>query len=204
MLSIKSFYRTCLEIKWYIFASLFLFVAGYFIGAGWDGLQGFIESQMEAIKELSAMANESDNKSLSYFTLIFYNNVLKSIFMMFAGIVFGLFPIFFLVVNGMVIGYLIQTFVAVDADVWSIVVRGLLPHGILEVFAILVAAAFGMRFGVLAIQRMMPSYRARSNGLTIGLWAKKTGAAAVWIAVMLLIAAIIESTITLWLMSNVS
>ena len=133
---------------------------------------------------------------------IFYNNVLKSVFMMFAGIVFAVLPVFFLVVNGMVIGFLFKVLSMANQDMVSFVVKGLLPHGIIEIPAILIAAAFGLRFGVLAIQRMIPSYRMRPDAMTFKLWSKKTWNGALWVTVMLFIGAIIESTITLWLVSG--
>ncbi|MDK8184210.1 stage II sporulation protein M [Paenibacillus sp. UMB4589-SE434] len=202
MLSLRSFCATLNEIKWYIALACVLFVGGYFIGHGWSGLETFLKQQLEGIGQIKDSLSNSSNKELSFFVFIFYNNALKAIFIMFAGIAFGLLPLGFLIINGMVIGFLIRVMSENNVDLLTVVVRGLLPHGILEIPAILIAAAFGMRFGVLVLQRMSKRYRSNTANPTIGMWTKKTAAGAVWITLVLLVAAIIESTITFWLMSG--
>ncbi|MGZ9587270.1 stage II sporulation protein M [Paenibacillus marinisediminis] len=202
MLSFKSFLRTCGEIKWYIVVSALLLIGGYFIGNTSESLQQFLTEQLKGIEQLAAQASNSDNQELSFFITIFYRNLMVAVFMMFAGVVFALFPIVTLVLNGMILGFLIKMVTASGADLSTVVVRGLLPHGVLEMTAVVIAAAYGLRYGVLAIQRMSPQYRSRPDSISLQMWAKKTGAGAVWIAVMLLVAAIIESTITLWLVTN--
>lgn len=201
MLSFKAFLRSLIEIKWYIFASALLMIAGYAIGYQSNTLEQFLMGQLEALKELQQQASQSSNQELSFFITIFYNNAIKSVLIMFAGIIGGIIPAAFLLINGMVIGLLMRIMSEAGVDMTSLVVKGLLPHGILEIPAIIIAAAFGLRFGILVFQRMSSQYRSNPLNLTIGLWSKKTAAAAVWITFILLIAAIIESTITFWLLS---
>ncbi|WP_195576713.1 stage II sporulation protein M [Paenibacillus sp. 1001270B_150601_E10] len=201
MLSFKAFIRSLMEIKWYIVASALLMVVGYIIGNRSTALEEFLMGQLEALKQLQQQMAQSPNQELSFFITIFYNNAIKSVLIMFAGIIGGIIPAAFLVINGMVLGLLLRIMSAAGVDITTVVVKGLLPHGILEIPAIIIAAAFGLRFGILIFQRMSAQYRSNPLNLTIGLWSKKTAAAAVWITFILLIAAIIESTITFWLMS---
>ncbi|MNF03889.1 hypothetical protein D3C80_2032940 [compost metagenome] len=80
---------------------------------------------------------------------------------------------------------------------FQLIVKGLLPHGIIEIPAIIIACAFGLRFGGKVIQSMSGRVRGSS-------WAefmRQTVTASVWIVILLLLAAIIESTITLALLS---
>jgi len=202
-MNFKTFARTCGAIKWYIAVALLLFVGGYILGNRSESFETFILSQLEGLQAMAQEASQSDNQELSFFITIFYNNVLKSVFMMFAGIVFAVLPVFFLVVNGMVIGFLFKMLTLANQDMVILVVKGLLPHGIIEIPAILIAAAFGLRFGVLTFQRMNPAYCRRPDAMTFKLWSKKTLNGALWVTVMLLVAAIIESTITLWLVSGI-
>lgn len=201
MLHIKSFYRTCMDIKWYIVAALLIFVGGYFIGYRWDGLNDFMMAQIEGISQLAEEARASDNQELSFFITIFYKNTFVALLLMFSGIALGVLPALIVLFNGMVIGFMMKLMVMADQNMFDIVVKGLLPHGILEMLAILIAAGFGMRFGALTIQRFSSAYRSRTDSLTYGMWVKKVGAGAVWVTAMLLIAAVVESTITLWLVS---
>lgn len=201
MLHIKSFYRTCMDIKWYIVAAALIFVGGYFIGYRWDGLNDFMMAQIEGISQLAQEARASDNQELSFFVTIFYKNAFVALLLMFSGIVFGILPALIVLFNGMVIGFMMKIMVMANADMFDIVVKGLLPHGVLELLAIFVAAGFGLRFGMLTIQRFSSNYRSQRDSLTYGMWVKKVGAGAVWVIAMLLVAAIIESTITLWLVS---
>ena len=86
------------------------------------------------------------------FAFIVINNIVKAAVMMFAGIVFGLIPIFFLVFNGMVLS-VVAALIANKAGA-LVAVAGLLPHGIIEISAVLLAAAAGLRLGAVAVERL--------------------------------------------------
>jgi stage II sporulation protein M len=86
------------------------------------------------------------------FAFIVINNVVKAAVMMFSGIVFGLIPIFFLVSNGMVLS-VAAALISNEAGV-LVAVAGLLPHGIIEISAVLLAAAAGLRLGAVAVERL--------------------------------------------------
>ncbi|TVX84789.1 stage II sporulation protein M [Paenibacillus agilis] len=198
MLSWRSFVRTLGEIKGYILFSAFLFVGSIMVGWMWTGFHEFLDSQISQLGEIAKSLHQSANPIVTLFIFIFFNNAIKAVLVMFSGIVFGIFPLYLLVVNGMVLGYLFFDMHREGLNVFMQFTVGILPHGILELPAIIIAAAFGIRFGVLAIQRMTRSKR--GSGMTIKEWSKKTGAAAVWITIILLVAALIESTVTLWIM----
>ncbi len=65
------------------------------------------------------------------------------------GIFFGFFPVLSLITNGMMIGVvLLQAAVKTGESPLLIFITTILPHGILELPAIILAAAFGMRLGI--------------------------------------------------------
>ncbi|WP_374018093.1 stage II sporulation protein M [Paenibacillus thiaminolyticus] len=200
MLSLRSWWKTLAELRWYLLASVLLFAVGYVLGNRFDVLQKFVTDQLAGLGQVKEQLMKSDNQELSFFVLIFYNNAIKAVMIMFTGFLFGLLPAFFLVVNGMVIGFLLRMMDVMGQNITEMVFKGLLPHGILEIPAILIAAAYGLKFGVLVMQKLFGS-RVRRSNISLIEWAKRTGAGAVWVTVVLLIAAIIESTVTLWLMS---
>lgn len=86
------------------------------------------------------------------FAFIVINNIVKAAVMMFSGIVFGLIPIFFLVSNGMVLS-VVAALISNEAGA-LVAVAGLLPHGIIEISAVLLAAAAGLRLGAVAVERL--------------------------------------------------
>ncbi|MBG9792595.1 hypothetical protein ABD76_08830 [Paenibacillus dendritiformis] len=200
MLSLRSWRKTLAELRWYLVASVLLFAVGYALGNRLEGLQDFVTGQLAGLGQVKEQLMKSENQELSFFVFIFYNNAIKAVIIMFAGILFGLLPAFFLVVNGMVIGFLLRMMELMGQNITENVVKGLLPHGILEIPAILIAAAYGMKFGVLVMQKLFGSRSRRAN-ISLMAWAKRTGAGAVWVTVVLLIAALIESTVTFRLMS---
>ncbi|MFD3271734.1 stage II sporulation protein M [Paenibacillus dendritiformis] len=200
MLSFRSWWKTLAELRWYLLASVLLFAVGYVLGNRLDVLQKFVTDQLAGLGQVKEQLMKAENQELSFFIFIFYNNAIKAVIIMFAGFLFGLLPAFFLVVNGMVIGFLLRMMDLMGQNITEMVFKGLLPHGILEIPAILIAAAYGLKFGVLVMQKLFGSRLRRSN-ISLMEWAKRTGAGAVWVTIVLLIAALIESTVTFRLMS---
>lgn len=80
------------------------------------------------------------------FLFIFINNAVKALVIMLLGFLFGVVPIFFLVLNGYVAGVVI--YVIVSAEGVGKVIAGLLPHGIFELPAIFIAAGYGLWLGI--------------------------------------------------------
>lgn len=83
--------------------------------------------------------------------LIFLNNALKSVLALVLGIGLGIIPILFVAGNGIIIGMLANTISKEHGALF--VVAALLPHGIIEVPAILISAGIGLRLG----HKMYPS-----------------------------------------------
>jgi stage II sporulation protein M len=89
---------------------------------------------------------------LGLFIFIVVNNVVKAAVMMCLGIVFGLVPILFLVSNGIVLA--VAAAVMAERAGALAAVAALVPHGIIELPAVLLAAAAGLRLGAVAIERV--------------------------------------------------
>ncbi|MNV92602.1 hypothetical protein D3C71_1872160 [compost metagenome] len=80
---------------------------------------------------------------------------------------------------------------------FQLIVKGLLPHGIIEIPAIIIACAIGLQFG----GKVILSLSGKVRGSSWAEFMRQTVTASVWIVILLLLAAIIESTITLALLS---
>ena len=191
----------------HIIVAAILFEVSMYIGATNEAFREFLMMQMEAIGGLADQMNDSSNPTLTFMTVIFFNNAIKSILVIFLGAFFGLFPIFFLVVNGMILGFVIQLSLdgTANVSVWDLIFKGLLPHGILEIPALIVAGAYGLRLGRLLFSTMgaliTDHSKLDSIGATYKETLKRSGVMAVYITIVLLVAAIIESTLTLWLLT---
>lgn len=191
----------------YIAFSTILFLAGMVIGGTNPAFKAFLDGQLEGLGKLADMIDNSSNPTLTMIIFIFLNNAIKSVVVMYLGAMFGILPFFFLVVNGMMIGYLLKTTADLHGGgyVMEIIVKGLLPHGILEIPAIIIACAYGMRFGVLVLKAggSLVFVRSKSSGLgrELETFTIRTVPMVVYLTITLLIAAVIESTITTWLLT---
>lgn len=191
----------------YIAFGTILFLAGMVVGGTNPTFKAFLDEQLKGLGQLAEMIDNSSNPTLTMIIFIFLNNAIKSILVMYLGALFGILPFFFLVVNGMVIGYLLKMSADLHGGgyVAELVLKGLLPHGILEIPAIIIACAYGMRFGVLVLKAGGSIIFARSKQASLGRelesFVVRTVPVMVILTITLLIAAVIESTFTTWLLT---
>lgn len=82
---------------------------------------------------------------LGIFFLILSNNALKSFAMTILGTFFGIIPLLFIIINGLLIGVFSSVMVAKEGAKFLLV--GTMPHGIFEIPAFLIAGAYGMKLG---------------------------------------------------------
>jgi stage II sporulation protein M len=190
------------EVRPYVIFSVILFFAGIVVGGSPNSPTDWLNQQLQGMEQISKIIEKSDNPELTMFMLIAANNIFKSIMAMGLGIIAGIFPIFMLVTNGMILGHLIGGMANEGHNVWLLIIKGLLPHGILELSAIFLACGFGMRFGVTLFKGIVGSTLGKEKSwqpfvhTAIG-----SVPALILVTVMLIIAAVVESTITYWLMS---
>lgn len=203
MFRFSTFIKDLRSIRFSLILSTVLFVIG--IVVGWVGsgpIQDILVKEIQGLGDISQNLRQSENPELSFFTFIFLNNSIKSVLVLFSGILFGILPVVFLAINGMVIGFLLNLVESNGGDLGELIFKGLLPHGIIEIPVILIACAYGLALGGLVI-RSMTSGERRGSGMSAQwkeFW-RKSLTASVWIVLLLLVAAGIESTITFWLMS---
>ncbi|CAH0120696.1 hypothetical protein PAE9249_03217 [Paenibacillus sp. CECT 9249] len=195
-------------MRGYILVSALLFAAGIAFGATpavSAALESFLAQQVQGLSEIQKMLAEQENTQLATFIFIFLNNSIKAVLVIYLGAVLGIAPVLFLVVNGLLVGFVVQISAAQYSSVWELIVKGLLPHGILEIPAIIIACAYGMRFGILLIQSIGWSLTPKRAeiGDSLGEFMMRSLAVSVWIVVALFVAAVIESTFTMWLMQTV-
>jgi stage II sporulation protein M len=203
MFSFSKFTKDLGTIRKALLLALILFLAGGVLGwIGTGSLQKLLAQQLEGLSDISGNLRDSAHPQWSFFTFIFANNSIKSVAVVYLGALFGIIPAVFMVINGAVIGYLIHLSAIQGQDLFELIVKGLLPHGIIEIPAIIIACAFGLHFGGKVVQSLFtPSPEKEQRNRNWSSFMRQTITASVWIVILLLIAAIIESTITLSLLS---
>jgi stage II sporulation protein M len=82
---------------------------------------------------------------MAMFLFIFVNNAIKSFAVMALGAFFGIIPVFFISINGLLLGLISS--VVIRQHGASYLFAGTIPHGILELPAVLIAASYGMQLG---------------------------------------------------------
>ncbi|HNV93914.1 MAG: hypothetical protein APG08_01107 [Candidatus Methanofastidiosum methylothiophilum] len=140
-------------------------------------IQGFVD-MFGPLKEMT---------SFELFLTIFYVNSRTSFLIMIFGVFVGLFPFMSLWLNGTVLGLLYGKFMA-EGESPLVFLIGILPHGIIEIPTIAIAASQGFRIGKEIISP--PQGKSRSESLRINL--KKGIRLFAIILPLLLIAAFIE------------
>jgi len=195
-----AFWRDLIRSRHYVAASLIAFASGW--AAGWTGYAGmdrFAAQSVEGMQHLADWIASTDDPQLWFFLIIFINNAVKAVLFVFLGAFLGLFPIFVLVVNGGMLGYLLQSEPAREIGALELFLKGILPHGILELPALFVACAYGIRFGFLLVRSLLlaatPEGRARAGAELVHFLTMLVPLILLVTAAMFA-AAVIESTIT--------
>jgi stage II sporulation protein M len=123
------------------------------------------------------------------FFIIFINNAIKALGIIFLGILLGLPTLLFIVLNGFILGGLGSALESVNG--WRYVMASFVPHGVIEIPVILLAAALGFTVGMESlkwlIRRESRVKLQLSNGLKVYVR---------WILPGLAIAAILEVLVT--------
>lgn len=146
----------------------------------------------ELLSELGAVLGplaSTGNLSFLLLLIIFINNAVKALGLIFLGILLGLPPVLFIGLNGFILGGLGSALEAVNG--WRYVMASFIPHGVIEIPVVLLATALGFTVGMESarwLARKESRVRLRlSDGLKVYLR---------WILPGLAIAAIIEAFVT--------
>ncbi|MGD9678303.1 MAG: stage II sporulation protein M [Vulcanibacillus sp.] len=187
------------NVKIASFIFLLGIVSGYIINPNNELIIASFEKLSELAEDI--VKNESILYSI---TTIFVNNFKIALFMVVIGVIFGIFPIILLLFNGVFIGIFIKMFLE-DGNSVIFLLIGLLPHGVFELTAIILAAAFGMKLGFTLFRTLINLFKGiETNDYTLRLsnLIKQTVVVLFGVAAILFVAAVIESTLSLYLIKN--
>lgn len=203
MIYIRNFFRNFAGMKHYFIASTLIFAVGIYFGFTSVPLRHYLNDQIDGLSQIAKKISEQEHSQLLLFLFIFLNNLFKSIFVLVAGSFFCLLPIYFLLLNGMVLGHVAWMDYHDGNNVWLMLIKGILPHGIIELPAIIIACAYGIRFGVLVLKALFQIFvpgKRESAGKAFVSFFIDSAVLVGFLSILLFIAAVIESTLTVWLL----
>ncbi len=188
--------------KHYLIAAALVFIVSWYLGATGSDLSGYLQGSAEGLGGIARKIAESEHPQLYMFLFIFFNNAIKVWLFIFLGAFLGIWPITVLVINGMMLGYVLTA--QSEYSPFLLFAKGILPHGILELPAIIIACAYGMRFGGLLLKSFFSVWNEEKRTRVapeLKHFLKMVIPLGCVLTIALLAAAIIESTITYWLMT---
>lgn len=189
-----------IDNKKFFLAACLLFFGGALVGYFQAPIvEAFVGNLMGQLKELAEKIKENGGGPLAMFWMIFSNNVLSALMMMALGTFLAIIPTIGLLANGVLLGFIISKYTAIGVSPWLIFSAGILPHGIFELPAILFAAGFGLRLGMLSLRSVVVLIQPHKLERWKNDWydtLKQFPVAVLTVIVLLFVAAIVESTIT--------
>ncbi len=104
---------------------------------------------LEVLRRLGGLVERfarTENLSLLLFLMIFLNNGIKTLAIIFLGILLGIPPLLFIGLNGFIVGSVGSALES--AMGWKYVMASVVPHGVIEVPMLLLATALGLTVGM--------------------------------------------------------
>lgn len=185
-------------MKHYFIAAAGTLALGIYLGFTHpEQFYSMLNAQNDQMKGIQDRISGSNHQQLQLFLEILRNNVEAILVVLYAGILFALPPLLVLISNGMFLGYVAHT--QVPDTGWFSFLSQLVPHSIVEIPAVILACAYGMKLGLLTIESMItfPSAKRRAlNGPRYVRFLKLTLPLCICLLVMLVVAAVIESTVS--------
>ena len=188
MLSKDYFVNYCSQIKIYFLLALILLIVGFVIGWAFNGV---LKPYLDEI--IQDMLNSSPSNVIDFQSL-FFNNVKVNILIILGGILFSIFSVYNLILNGALMGYVVSMVPVVKAVLFMV------PHGIFEIPAILLAGSTAFMITHVIVRCIRGIF---SKKLTLkGEFSKSRNlietivVSIILVVILLVIAAFIEANIT--------
>ncbi len=188
----KNALRVIKANRQYVVMAAIILMLGTVLGMIFaDVFYSLIEDQLEKIQELANQIVGNGNPLYAAW-VIFKNNLVAATVLILSGSFFAIFPIFGLLINGVMIGVVLNMVSGISMSTLLVLVVGILPHGILEIPAIIIAGGFGIKLGLVWL---FPDKNISRWQSYLNTW-KDTLQIAPFIFLLLVGAALIEGVVT--------
>jgi len=135
------------EVGLMLVISTLIFAVSIFIGYEAEVLLDVLEPLGETLRFIAEL-----NPYLITL-IIFLNNAIKMFITIILGVAVGIFPVMFISLNGLILGYIIR--IALPGLGVLGVASLILPHGVLEIPAALLSTALGLSVGLETTRKIM-------------------------------------------------
>lgn len=144
----QDLFKLLKDSKYYVLMATLIFCLGSLLGYMFNNaFDALISLMLEQLKDIVKELEERQNVFYTAW-FIFLNNTKAALMMIGLGAIFFIMPIISLFANGLAIGYVMKaTALSGVASPVEMFIYGILPHGILELPAILVAGGIGIFLG---------------------------------------------------------
>lgn len=139
------------SIRGYILISVILFFAS--AASGFTAAEQNPEIAEEWLKELEMLKWITDLPPLAITLLIFAKNLLACAMAVLLGVGAGVVPVLVAISNGILVGMVSYHVIQKEGVLYLL--AGILPHGVVELPAVLVSIAIGLRLGHIFIMTMI-------------------------------------------------
>jgi len=137
------------NLNWSIIAAIFfgvgIITAILFVGNDQLFLGELTESQYQALQEMAEIVFAGSPLRGILFLLV--NNLLASLMVMLLGVIMGVPTLLGLFSNGALLGSVVAVLASEGIPVFPFILLGIVPHGIFELPAFILSAAFGLKVG---------------------------------------------------------
>jgi stage II sporulation protein M len=146
ILSLRRF--ILLAVLIFVFSALY----GYFSAqSSPEEIEPVLEELQKIVEPIMAMP------LFGQFLFVILNNGLTVFLVIVLGLGFALFPLLVLFSNAVLLGVMAYFFQFFRS--WSVFFSGILPHGLIEIPIIIMAAAAGLKLGGISIKKVLRKFR---------------------------------------------
>lgn len=175
----------------YLFAGLGLLVVGGVVGYG-------VATQLSTAFVLEQIASAGGiPDEITFWTLV-VNNVIAVTVMLLGAVSVGTVTVFSLLLNGFLVGLVVQ-FALRETSLLEVFLL-IAPHGVVEIPAMLIVAAIGLRFGHRTVRYLLD----REEELFTGRELREAGLLYVLAIAMIVVAAYIEAEFTIQIAESIA
>lgn len=181
--------------SWLFLALIIFLLSGFLVffttDSGGAPLSPLVDGQFEQLQELITLILESS--PVVGVILVFMNNFILMAQMLILGFLAGVSPLFTLGLNGALIGMMFALAAGEGIPLLPLIIFGILPHGIFELFAFFLCGALGLKFGYHCVISPLPGKNRLQSFRFI--W-KEVFSVLPLVITLLLLAAMVELLIT--------
>lgn len=140
-----------MSFKKWIFIAIFLFGIGMVLGTtASDTVANIFSEDLAALAELGSILEPFEVTTAIF---ILFKNLLALLVSFFFSPFFGLMPVLALIVNGGLLSFI--SVIVVQEESLGFLIAALLPHGIIELPALIIGEAAALSFGTLGIMLLV-------------------------------------------------